>query len=1600
MRMLKVLTGPAVLGLALVVAALAVSLACRGEPAPAPIAAAATPVPTPTLVPIIAPCTPMKGADVDPCAQNAPRPALGGGGSGWPLPAEPESMRVLLDHEPNGTWVTHLVVRATYLPGTVRCDLYHGLRAPNYDSNYYDSDFAAAAATFKCYADLRANEYIVGSGPSTITVNLFRHLYLYGEYDYARHYPSFGGSTLEEDLAALESRIEEAWTPGRESLVFLGPLHDLSVESWMLLGEFDLQRKDDGTVIAVLPLRDRWLREKPDEFVRFRSVLEPTLAVFKTDFKAAHQARLTDYGGRIGSNTGLPMLRSNANQLPQYYRDVGSYDHPDGPPEMPPKPYAPAPETLTATAGDAGEAALTWAAVPGTQGYYLEYRLQGKDEWETLTDSVSGTTYTADRLWCNRAYELRVGSFGDGTTYNSKVGLWSPAAAVTTADCAAQAPVFRGGPYTFSVSVAGLQDDAIGAVSADDLNADPITYSITAGNQTGKFAIDSNAGAITLNERLRVAVGTVYTLTVAAADGVTGGATTTATVTVVAPDCSTAEAVADCEVLLNLRDTLAGTASLNWHETRPMAEWEGITLRGSPSRVTRLNLERKGLTGSVPPELGELAGLSTLDLAHNRLTGGIPPELGTLGSLWNLDLSSNRLTGGIPPELGSLPALAFLILSNNRLTGEIPAELGDLPDPAYLWLNDNQLSGGIPPELGNLTGLEHLWLYGNLLTGTIPSELSRLTNLTLLGLNGNNLVGCVPPGLRSIRTNDIGSLGLADCEEGPPAPTGLDASLTGDTFSLSWTALTGADKYEPQWRIAGSGNAWEALLETTAVSATHTPAGGPVCSSAYEFRVRAHGDGFTYPTHWGPESTAEPVSTPSCPPDFDQDSYTFEVAEDAAVDDPVGTAAATDPDEDTLTYSITGGNTGDAFVIDDETGAITVAAALDHETTGEYTLTVQAADGNGGEDTATVTVTVTDVAEDAPPVPTGLNVSLVDGTFSLSWTALEGVAKYEAQHKTGAADSQWAALPETAGVSAAFTPEGGADCGAEYQFRVRAYGDGVSYTEMWGAESGLELVETATCDPEFGQESYAFEVAEDAAMGDPVGTVSATDPAQDTLTYSITAGNTGDAFVIGGGTGAITVAAGLDYETTGEYTLTVQAADGNGGEDTATVTVTVTDVAEDAPPAPAGLTVALADGTFSLSWTALTGAAKYEAQHKTGAADSQWTALPETTGVSAAYVPEGGPACSTEYQFRVRAYGDGDTYTEMWGPESGVEPVETATCNPEFGQDSYNFFVLETAAIDGAAGTVSATDPDQDTLTYSITGGNDDGKFAIDSGTGRLTVAGDLDLATTPAYSLTVEASDGQGGTATARVRVALTIADCANGTVVPQPTQNQHLVRDCSVLLTAKDTLRGAATLNWAADTPISGWDGVRRRGANPQYVGTLYLTGLGLDGSIPAVLAGLADLRRLDLDDNALTGSIPAALGSLEDLEQLYLFNNQLTGAIPTEFGKLRSMRILSLYDNDLTGAIPPELGNLERLRELLLDRNDITGELPTELGNLSQLRNLYVRDNRLTGAIPTELGSLANLTYLYLEGNSWTGCIPAELQDVENNDLDRMGLADCTP
>lgn len=104
------------------------------------------------------------------------------------------------------------------------------------------------------------------------------------------------------------------------------------------------------------------------------------------------------------------------------------------------------------------------------------------------------------------------------------------------------------------------------------------------------------------------------------------------------------------------------------------------------------------------------------------------------------------------------------------------------------------------------------------------------------------------------------------------------------------------------------------------------------------------------------------------------------IAEGTANGISVGTVVATDPDNNTLTWTITGGNTNNAFTINTATGEISVAnsTALDFETSPTFSLTIQVTDDGQPNlsTTGTVTIGLTNVNE--PPTGVTLTPSRVN----------------------------------------------------------------------------------------------------------------------------------------------------------------------------------------------------------------------------------------------------------------------------------------------------------------------------------------------------------------------------------------------------------------------------------------------------------------------------------------------------------------------------------------------------------------------------------------------------------------------------------------------
>ena len=217
---------------------------------------------------------------------------------------------------------------------------------------------------------------------------------------------------------------------------------------------------------------------------------------------------------------------------------------------------------------------------------------------------------------------------------------------------------------------------------------------------------------------------------------------------------------AECEALVALYNSTDGANWSNnsgWLDTNTPCNWYGVTC--SAGHVTELSLDWNQLSGSIPPEVGNLTNLQYLYLRSNQLSGSIPPQLGNLTNLQELWLCENQLSGIIPPQLGNLANLQQLCLGVNQLGGSIPPELGSLTDLAWLMLFINQLSGSIPAELGDLVSLETLDLSGNQLSGSIPPQLDNLANLQLLCLSSNQLSGSIPVELGNL--TNLGSLVLS-----------------------------------------------------------------------------------------------------------------------------------------------------------------------------------------------------------------------------------------------------------------------------------------------------------------------------------------------------------------------------------------------------------------------------------------------------------------------------------------------------------------------------------------------------------------------------------------------------------------------------------------------------------------------------------------------------------------------------------------------------------------------------------------------------------------------------------------------------------------------
>lgn len=289
----------------------------------------------------------------------------------------------------------------------------------------------------------------------------------------------------------------------------------------------------------------------------------------------------------------------------------------------------------------------------------------------------------------------------------------------------------------------------------------------------------------------------------------------------------------------------------------------------------------------------------------------------------------------------------------------------------------------------------------------------------------------------------------------------------------------------------------------------------------------------------------------------------FSVAENAANSTSVGTVSLDAGDDDSISFSIDFGNTGNAFAIDSSSGEITVndTSAIDFEASSSFVLTVSVIDDTGNSSTATVTINISDVEPAISDQTFSVAETAANGT-SVGTVALDGgddnsVAWSISAGNTGGA---FAINASTGQITVANTSAIDFEAAPSFALTVVVTDDGGTTTD-----SATVTVNVSDVEPMVGNQS--FNVLENQPNGTNVGTV-ALDPGDDnSVAFSIIAGNTGAAFGINSTSGLITIAntSAIDFETGSPFMLTVQVTD-DGGTTTDTGIVTVNILDANDPP--------------------------------------------------------------------------------------------------------------------------------------------------------------------------------------------------------------------------------------------------------------------------------------------------------------------------------------------------------------------------------------------------------------------------------------------------
>ena len=878
----------------------------------------------------------------------------------------------------------------------------------------------------------------------------------------------------------------------------------------------------------------------------------------------------------------------------------------------------------------------------------------------------------------------------------------------------------------------------------------------------------------------------------------------------------------------------------------------------------------------------------------------------------------------------------------------------------------------------------------------------------------------------SVATKSV-TIMIDDVRE-PPSPPAAPrvAGIPGSTSSIrvTWAepANTGPqiDGYDVHYREVGSGpTRWEHFGADLSTIITGLKAG-----TRYEVQVRARSEeGSGDWSRWGSGMPNPDVANRN--PTFSGASRSLSVAENTPPNTDVGAPiAATDRDGDTLTYTLEGAD-ADAFDVlsTSDGGQIRTSAELNHEEKARYTVTVRVRDGRGGTDAANITISVTDVDNEAPDTPFAPTVTAVSSSsLQVTWDAPANtgppITDYDYRYREPG--GSWTEVTNTTITATTLTIEGLA-ASTSYDVEVRATNaEGMSDWSNPGI--GATNARGANNPPVFDEGANAERsVSASASAGSSIGQpVEATDAdTDDSLVYGLEGRDAG-LFDIDDASGQLLTRSGISLIAGEFYTVIVTADDGT---DVARITVSIEVTA--GPPNNVPVFSEGASATRTVARSAPAGTAIGQPVRATDA----------DAGATLNYTLEGTDASSFNIdastgQLLTRSGASlivGNTYTVVVVASDGKDQaritvtITAANTAPVFSEGASTTRSVDEGRPAGTAigGPVSATDADAgDLLIYGLEG-QDAASFSIAVLSGQIRTRAALDASTKSTYSVTVRATDTSDVSATIAVTINVTALPttlgCATRGAVADAS-NSGLVADCEALLKARDKLQdGGARLNWFQGTPIDQWQGIKLSGTRMR-VTEVDLNRMGLSGTVPAELGDVRRLTKLNLRSNSLTGEIPASLGNLRYLEVLNLHSNMLNGEIPDLSGTVLQElyltnnvrwnrdadgeRISRVQGTGLSGGVPAWLNTMTDLRELWLWGNNLEGTMP-DLSRMRSLDKLKLSGNTgLTGfsgaklpsglrwlvasetdvgATAPDLSGMTSMTTLWLNKTGLSGAIP---------------------